>query len=68
MYAVSPIMAVITAVVFGRIKNVPVFVWGLDLWSGCRGGLRQLVMLALVGRVVSAIYNCVGEAARIIEE
>ena len=60
VYAVSPIMAAIPAVVLGRIKKVPVFVWVLDLWPETLravGVLRQPALLALVGRVVSAIYN-----------
>ncbi|KQN47103.1 glycosyl transferase [Pseudomonas sp. Leaf48] len=60
VYAVSPIMAAIPAVVLGRIKKVPVFVWILDLWPDTLravGVLRQPTLLSLVGRVVSTIYN-----------
>lgn len=32
VYAVSPIMAAIPALVIGRLKKTPVFVWVLDLW------------------------------------
>lgn len=60
VYAVSPIMAAIPAVVIGRLKKVPVFVWVLDLWPetlSAVGILKHPMPLAMVGRVVSWIYN-----------
>ncbi|WP_212625324.1 glycosyltransferase family 4 protein [Pseudomonas sp. PP3] len=60
VYAVSPIMAAIPAVIIGRMKNAPVFIWVLDLWPETLravGVLRQPNLLAMVGRVVSWIYN-----------
>ncbi|MFY0727860.1 glycosyltransferase family 4 protein [Pseudomonas sp. NFX15] len=60
VYAVSPIMAAIPAVVIGRIKKTPIFVWVLDLWPETLkavGILRNPAMLAAVGRVVAWIYN-----------
>lgn len=60
VYAVSPIMAAIPALVIGRIKKAPVFVWVLDLWPetlGAVGVVKSERVLALVGRLVSFIYN-----------
>lgn len=60
VYAVSPIMAAIPAIVIGRMKRVPVFVWILDLWPETLravGVLRQPMLLSVVGRMVSFIYN-----------
>lgn len=60
VYAVSPIMAAIPALVIGRFKKVPVFVWVLDLWPETLravGVLKQPLLLACVGRMVSWIYN-----------
>ncbi|PWB36003.1 glycosyltransferase WbuB [Pseudomonas sp. SDI] len=60
VYAVSPIMAAIPAIVIGRLKRAPVFVWVLDLWPETLravGVLRNPRLLSLVGRMVSWIYN-----------
>ncbi|AVR67152.1 MULTISPECIES: glycosyltransferase family 4 protein [Pseudomonas aeruginosa group] len=60
VYAVSPIMAVIPAIVIGRLKRAPVFVWVLDLWPETLravGVLKSDRALSIVGRVVSWIYN-----------
>lgn len=60
VYAVSPIMAAIPAVIIGRLKKAPVFIWVLDLWPETLravGVLRQPFLLGCVGRVVSWIYN-----------
>ncbi|PMY59670.1 MULTISPECIES: glycosyltransferase family 4 protein [Pseudomonas] len=60
VYAVSPIMAAIPAVLIGCMKRVPVYIWILDLWPETLravGVLRHPTMLAMVGRVVSWIYN-----------
>ncbi len=60
VYAVSPIMAAIPALVIGRLKKAPVFIWVLDLWPETLravGVLRQPLLLGCVGRVVSWIYN-----------
>lgn len=60
VYAVSPIMAAIPALIIGRIKKAPVFVWVLDLWPETLravGVLRQPKLLSIVGRMVSWIYN-----------
>ncbi|NLT87313.1 MAG: glycosyltransferase family 4 protein [Pseudomonas lactis] len=60
VYAVSPIMAAIPALVIGRLKKAPVFIWVLDLWPETLravGVLRHPGLLAVVGKMVSWIYN-----------
>jgi glycosyltransferase involved in cell wall biosynthesis len=60
VYAVSPIMAAIPALVMGRLKRAPVFVWVLDLWPETLravGVLKKPALLSLVGKMVSWIYN-----------
>lgn len=60
VYAVSPIMAAIPALVLGRLKRAPVFVWVLDLWPETLravGVLKNPKLLSLVGKMVSWIYN-----------
>ncbi|WP_296217731.1 glycosyltransferase family 4 protein [Pseudomonas sp. UBA2684] len=60
VYAVSPIMSAIPALVIGKLKKVPVFIWVLDLWPETLkavGVLSNARLLALVGKVVSWIYN-----------
>ena len=60
VYAVSPIMAAIPALVIGRLKKTPVFIWVLDLWPETLravGVLKKPILLSMVGRVVSRIYN-----------
>ncbi|UVE19045.1 glycosyltransferase family 4 protein [Pseudomonas sp. LS44] len=60
VYAVSPIMAAIPALVIGRLKKTPVFVWILDLWPetlSAVGIVKNKRLLALVGKLVSCIYN-----------
>ncbi len=60
VYAVSPILAAIPAVVIGKLKKAPTYVWVLDLWPetlSAVGVVRNKRILAGVGRVVSWIYN-----------
>jgi len=60
VYAVSPIMAAIPALVIGRLKKSPVFVWVLDLWPETLkavGVVKNQKILSLVGGLVSWIYN-----------
>ncbi|MHC8355000.1 glycosyltransferase family 4 protein [Pseudomonas sp. LB3P81] len=60
VYAVSPIMAAIPALILGKLKKAPVFVWVLDLWPETLravGVIKHPKLLALVGRMVSWIYN-----------
>lgn len=60
VYAVSPIMAAIPALVIGWLKKSPVFVWVLDLWPetlSAVGIIKNPRLLSLVGTMVSFIYN-----------
>lgn len=60
VYAVSPIMAAIPALLIGRLKKAPVFVWVLDLWPETLravGVLKNPALLSAVGKMVSWIYN-----------
>jgi len=60
VYAVSPIMSAIPALVIGRLKKAPVSVWVLDLWPETLravGVVHDDRVLALVGKMVSWIYN-----------
>jgi glycosyltransferase involved in cell wall biosynthesis len=60
VYAVSPIMAAIPALVIGRLKRAPVYVWVLDLWPETLravGVIKSPKLLSLVGSMVSWIYN-----------
>lgn len=60
VYAVSPIMSAIPALVIGKLKKTPVFIWVLDLWPETLkavGVLANERLLALVGGGVSWIYN-----------
>ncbi len=60
VYAVSPIMAAIPAVLLGRLKKAPVLVWVLDLWPETLravGVVRNPKLLSIVGTMVSWIYN-----------
>ncbi|NWL75597.1 glycosyltransferase WbuB [Pseudomonas taiwanensis] len=60
VYAVSPIMAAIPALIIGRIKKAPVFIWVLDLWPetlSAVGVVKNEKLLAVVGKLVSWIYN-----------
>lgn len=60
MNAVSPVMAAIPAIIIGRLKRTPVFVWVLDLWPESLsfvGVVKNPRIIAMVGKVVSWIYN-----------
>lgn len=60
VYAVSPIMAAIPALIIGRIKTVPVFIWILDLWPDTLraiGIVHNEQLLRAIGKIVSWIYN-----------
>ncbi|KAA0690848.1 glycosyltransferase WbuB [Halopseudomonas laoshanensis] len=60
VYAVSPILAAIPALVIGKLKKAPTYVWVLDLWPetlSAVGVVKSKKALAWVGRVVSWIYN-----------
>lgn len=58
--ALSPVSAVIPAVLQRRLKRAPHFVWVLDLWPDSLeavGVVRSPRLLSLVGRLVSYIYR-----------
>jgi len=60
VFAVSPIMAAIPAIVIGRLKKTPVFIWILDLWPETLRAVnvvRNPKVLGVVGKLVSWIYN-----------
>ncbi|MBW9333444.1 glycosyltransferase family 4 protein [Herbaspirillum sp. RU 5E] len=60
VFAVSPITVAIPAVVLGKLKKTPVFVWVQDLWPetlSAIGVVRSPRILGAVGRLVSWIYN-----------
>jgi len=60
VYGVSPIMAAIPAVLIGKMKKAPVFVWVLDLWPESLravGVIKNKMALGLVGKCVSWIYD-----------
>lgn len=60
VYGASPIMSAIPAIIIGRVKASPVFLWVLDLWPeslSAVGAVHNKTILQAVGRVVSWIYN-----------
>lgn len=60
VYAVSPIMSAIPAIVIGRLKKTPVYIWVLDLWPETLtavGVIKNPRLLNIVGKMVSRIYN-----------
>lgn len=60
VFASSPIMSAIPAIVIGKVKKTPVFIWILDLWPESLeavGVIKNKFLLKLVGLVVSWIYN-----------
>jgi len=60
VYAVSPIMVAIPAILIGKRKKAPVFIWILDLWPDSLravGVIKNRTLLSLVGTCVSWIYR-----------
>lgn len=60
VYAVSPIMAAIPALIIGLLKKSPVFIWILDLWPetlSAVGVVKNRGILSTIGKLVSWIYN-----------
>lgn len=60
VYAPSPILQVIPALLLGRLKKIPVVVWVQDLWPDSlevTGFIKNQKMLVLVGSVVRWIYR-----------
>ncbi|CCF20877.1 glycosyltransferase (Group 1) [Pseudorhizobium banfieldiae] len=60
VFMISPITAVLPAILQRRLKRAPLFVWILDLWPDTLeavGAVKSPRLLALVGRLVSYIYR-----------
>lgn len=59
VFMISPITAVLPAILQRRLKRAPLFVWILDLWPetlAAVGAVRSPRLLAAVGRLVRFIY------------
>ena len=60
VYGVSPITVAIPAILLGKLKKIPVFVWVLDLWPETLqavGAIQNRMILDCIGKAVSWIYN-----------
>lgn len=60
VFMISPITAVLPAILQRRLKRASLFVWILDLWPetlSAVGAVKSPCVLSLVGRLVSYIYN-----------
>lgn len=60
VYEPSPVTVGLPAILLGRLKRAPVVFWVLDLWPetlAAIGVVRSPKLLAVVGRLVSFIYN-----------
>lgn len=60
VFMISPITAVLPAILQRRLKRANLFVWILDLWPetlSAVGVVKSERVLSLVGRLVSYIYN-----------
>jgi len=60
VYAPSPIMIALPAIVLKRLKGTPLFLWVQDLWPEsleATGAIRAPWILKLTGRVVRFIYS-----------
>jgi glycosyltransferase involved in cell wall biosynthesis len=60
VFMISPITAVLPAILQRRLKRAPLFVWILDLWPETLeavGVVRSPRLLALVGKLVRYIYK-----------
>jgi len=60
VYASSPLLQAIPALLLGRLKGCPVVVWVQDLWPeslAATGYVRNRHILAVVRRIVSFIYR-----------
>jgi len=59
-YQLSPVTAVLPAVILRAIKRAPMVMWVLDLWPdtlSAVGALRSRWMLGIIGGLVSFIYR-----------
>lgn len=60
VYAPSPLLQAIPAMLMARLRRVPLLVWVQDLWPeslSATGYLRDPRMLSMVARVVKKIYR-----------
>ncbi len=60
VHATSPITVAIPAIVLGRLKRAPVFLWVLDLWPeslSAVGVVKSSKILSAVGLLVTWIYS-----------
>lgn len=60
VFMISPITAVLPAILQRRLKRAPLFVWILDLWPetlSAVGVVKSPRILGLVGKLVSYIYR-----------
>ena len=60
VYALSPILQVIPAIILGRIKRIPVVVSVQDLWPDsllASGYIRNKLLLKLIKYIVGLIYS-----------
>ena len=62
VFGASPITSAIPAIIFKKIRKIPVFLWVLDLWPeslSATGAVQSGFVLKTVGKMVSWIYkNC----------
>ena len=60
VYALSPLLKALAAMVLARLKRAPLVVWVQDLWPeslSATGHVRRRFVLDLVGHLVRAIYR-----------
>ena len=59
VFGVSPISVAIPAIIISKLKNIPVFLWVLDLWPDTLTavGFKSKVLLKLVHHMVNFIYR-----------
>jgi glycosyltransferase involved in cell wall biosynthesis len=62
VFAVSPITIALPAILLGKLKRIPIFLWVQDLWPetlSAIGAIKSPAILNLVGTMVRWIYsNC----------
>ncbi len=59
VFGVSPISVAIPAIIISKLKNIPVFLWVLDLWPDTLTavGFKSKVLLKRVHHMVNFIYR-----------
>jgi colanic acid biosynthesis glycosyl transferase WcaI len=56
----SPVTVAIPALIIKKIKKIPMILWVLDIWPDSLqavGVIRSKLLLSLIGKLVSIIYN-----------